>query len=61
MIPEVDPGKTLAIGVGAATYNGYQAMAIGGTARITQNIKMKAGVGISAGSTAVGVGASYQW
>jgi trimeric autotransporter adhesin len=60
MIPEVDPGKTLAIGVGTATYNGYQAMAIGGTARITQNIKMKAGVGISGGTT-VGVGASYQW
>ena len=61
MIPEVDQGKTLSFGIGASTYKGYQAVALGGTARITQNIKMKAGVGMSGGGTAVGVGASYQW
>jgi trimeric autotransporter adhesin len=38
-----------------------QAIALGGTARITDNIKMKAGVGMSAGGTTAGIGASYQW
>lgn len=62
MIPDVDLGKTLALGVGVGTYRGYQAMAIGGTARITQNIKLKAGAGLgSGGGTTVGVGGSYQW
>ncbi|WP_429253875.1 YadA family autotransporter adhesin, partial [Paraburkholderia sp. GAS333] len=61
MIPEVDLGRRLSFGVAASTYKGYQAIAMGGTARITQNIKMKAGVGMSSDGTAVGVGASYQW
>ncbi|WP_258170812.1 YadA-like family protein [Burkholderia multivorans] len=61
MIPGVDPGKTLSFGIGGATYKGYQAVAFGGEARITQNLKMKAGVGLSSGGNTVGVGASYQW
>ncbi|WP_176042356.1 beta strand repeat-containing protein, partial [Burkholderia stabilis] len=61
MIPGVDPGKTLSFGIGGATYKGYQAVALGGEARITQNLKMKAGVGMSSGGNTVGVGASYQW
>jgi autotransporter adhesin len=61
MIPDVDLGKTIAVGVGASTYKGYQAMALGATARITQNLKVKGGAGYSNGGTTVGVGASYQW
>jgi autotransporter adhesin len=61
MIPEVDKDKTLAVGIGTAGYRGYQAVAIGASARITQNIKMKAGVGIAPGGDTVGVGASMQW
>ncbi|MGN4113039.1 YadA family autotransporter adhesin, partial [Burkholderia gladioli] len=61
MIPGVDPGKTLSFGIGGATYKGYQAVAFGGEARVTQNLKMKAGVGLSSGGNTVGVGASYQW
>ncbi|OLL28252.1 hypothetical protein BTH42_28705 [Burkholderia sp. SRS-W-2-2016] len=61
MIPDVDKDKTLSLGIGGGTYKGYQALAIGGTARITQNIKMRAGVGYSSGGTTAGVGASYQW
>ncbi|SAL74496.1 putative trimeric autoransporter, BpaB [Caballeronia peredens] len=61
MIPDVDLGKTIAVGVGTANYKGYQATAIGATARITQNIKMKVGAGYSSSGTTVGVGASYQW
>jgi autotransporter adhesin len=61
MIPEVDAGKTLSLGIGTAGYRGYQAVAIGGTARVTENFKIKAGVGTSPGGTTVGVGASMQW
>jgi autotransporter adhesin len=61
MIPEVDQGKTLSFGIGGGTYKGSQAVAFGGTARITDNIKVKAGVGLSSGGTTAGVGASIQW
>ncbi|MBR8456698.1 YadA-like family protein, partial [Burkholderia dolosa] len=61
MIPGVDPGKTLSFGIGSASYKGYQAVAFGGEARITNNLKMKAGVGLSSGGNTVGLGASYQW
>ncbi|MFM0314474.1 YadA-like family protein [Paraburkholderia nemoris] len=61
MIPEVDPGKTLAIGVAGATYKGYQAAAVGASARITANLKVKVGAGVSGSETTVGAGASYQW
>ncbi|EKS9886935.1 YadA-like family protein [Burkholderia pyrrocinia] len=61
MIPGVDPGKTLSFGIGGATYKGYQAVAFGGEARVNQNLKVKAGVGLSSGGNTVGMGASYQW
>ncbi|MFL9884353.1 YadA-like family protein [Paraburkholderia agricolaris] len=61
MIPEVDLGKTLAVGVAGGSYKGYQAAAIGASARITANLKVKVGAGISAADTTYGVGASYQW
>jgi autotransporter adhesin len=61
MIPDVDQGKTLSVGVGTANYKGYQATALGASARITQNLKVKLGAGYSAEGTTVGVGASYQW
>ena len=61
MIPDVDQGKTIAVGVGSANYKGYQATALGASARITQNLKIKLGAGYSSEGTTVGVGASYQW
>jgi hypothetical protein len=61
MIPEVDLGKTIAIGVGTANYQGYSSVAIGLTARITQNLKVKAGVGTSSSGTVYGAGLGYQW
>ncbi|WP_346833729.1 YadA-like family protein [Paraburkholderia sp. SUR17] len=41
MIPEVDPGKTLAIGIGTGNYHGYSAAALGFSARITENLKSR--------------------
>nr|WKF60468.1 Autotransporter adhesin SadA [Paraburkholderia busanensis] len=61
MVPEVDTSKNLAIGVGTAGYKGYQAVAVGLSARVTQNLKVKLGAGISAATTTVGAGAAYQW
>jgi autotransporter adhesin len=61
MIPDVDPGKTIAVGVGTGNYKGYQAVSLGMSARITQNLKIKAGAGISSADTTYGVGAAYQW
>jgi trimeric autotransporter adhesin len=61
MIPEVDPGKRLAVGIGGSTFKGYGASAIGVSVRITDNLKMKAGVGFSGANQTYGVGASYQW
>jgi hypothetical protein len=48
MIPEVDPGKTLSVGIGMGGYQGYSAVAIGFTARIAANLKVK---GVSARPT----------
>ncbi|CAB3743588.1 hypothetical protein LMG24238_07102 [Paraburkholderia sediminicola] len=61
MIPDVDQGKAIAVGIGGGTYKGAQAVALGVSARISQNLKMKAGAGTSSGGTTAGVGASYQW
>lgn len=61
MIPDVDKDRKFSLGIGAATYIGHAAMAIGGTARLTENIKMRAGVGLSPDGNSVGVGASMQW
>jgi trimeric autotransporter adhesin len=61
MVPEVDANKNLAIGVGTAGYKGYQAVAVGLSARVTQSLKVKLGAGISSAATTVGAGAAYQW
>ncbi|OJB31083.1 hypothetical protein BGV48_02425 [Burkholderia ubonensis] len=61
MIPEVDLGKSIAVGVGGATFQGHAAAAIGVSARLTENLKVKAGVGLSGGGQTYGGGMSYQW
>nr|WP_260854143.1 YadA-like family protein [Paraburkholderia sp. BCC1886] len=61
MIPEVDQNKNFAIGVATANYKGYQASAVGASARITPNLKIKIGAGTGSGGTTIGAGASYQW
>ncbi|WP_230941652.1 YadA family autotransporter adhesin [Burkholderia cepacia] len=62
MIPDVDQGKTIAVGLAGGSYQGYAASAVGFSARITQNLKIKGGVGFSgAGGATFGGGASYQW
>lgn len=61
MIPDVDAGKTVAVGVGVATYEGYTASAIGVSTRLSDRIKAKFGASISGSSSTYGAGVSYQW
>ena len=61
-IPQVEPGKTFAIGAGVGSYNGYQALAIGASGRIFDGLIVKASVGSSEdGHAAFGGGVSYSW
>ena len=61
-IPQVEQGKTFSLGAGVGSYNGYQAIAIGGSGRITQNTIVKASVATSAhGKPTFGAGISYSW
>lgn len=61
MIPDVDAGKTVAVGVGVATYEGYTASAIGVSTRLSDRIKAKFGASISGSGSTYGAGVSYQW
>ena len=61
MIPEVDPGKTIAVGIGGGAYQGYGATALGVSVRFSDNLKAKIGVGISGSGSTYGGGVSYQW
>jgi autotransporter adhesin len=61
MIPDVDAGKKFALGLGVGNYQGTAATAIGFTARLTENIKLRGGVSASSSGSTAGVGVSYQW
>lgn len=62
MIPDVDQGKTIAVGVGTGNYQGYQAVALGASARTTQNLKVKLGGGYAtSGGATFGAVMAYQW
>ncbi|WP_246185373.1 YadA-like family protein [Pandoraea morbifera] len=61
MIPEVDPGKRVALGVGTATFQGRAATSIGASVRFTDNLKARLGVGISGQGNTYAAGVSYQW
>ena len=61
-IPQVEQGKTFSVGAGIGSYNGYQALAIGASGRITEDLIFKASVGSSEnGHAAFGGGVSYSW
>ncbi len=61
MIPEVDPGRTIAVGIGTGSYQGYAATALGVSLRLSDNLKAKLGVGMSGQGSSYGGGMSYQW
>ncbi|WP_196759321.1 YadA-like family protein [Pandoraea pnomenusa] len=61
MIPEVDPGRRVAFGVGSATFQGQAAVSIGASVRFTDNLKARLGAGISRQGNTYAAGVSYQW
>lgn len=61
MIPNVDPGKKFAMGVGVGNFKNYAAMAVAASARINDRVTVKAGMGMSSAGATVGAGATYQW
>lgn len=61
MIPNIDQDKTVSLGVGGATYQGYAAAAVALNLRVTQNLVLKAGAGSSRNGTVYGANASYRW
>lgn len=61
-IPQVEPGKSFSVGAGYGNFKGENAMALGGSARFTDNVVAKASVGFgSENATTVGGGVSYSW
>ena len=61
-LPQVEQGKTLQISAGVGNYGGYSAIAIGASARITQNTIIKFGASATDGShVLVNAGIGYSW
>ena len=61
-IPQVDPSKTFSLGAGLGTYSGESAIAIGISARYTNNMIAKAAISSTSGGKAVGsAGFGFSW
>lgn len=61
MVPGVDPGKRVSFGIGMGAFKGHGAIAVGGEARISENLKVRVGMGFAGGNNTAGAGAAYQW
>jgi hypothetical protein len=66
-VPHVEQNKKFALGIGIGHYDGMTSMAVGASARLSENAIIKASVsnGVSGGSTrkstVYGVGAGFSW
>ncbi|WP_429441888.1 YadA family autotransporter adhesin [Paraburkholderia sp. GAS33] len=61
-LPQVEQGKTFQLGAAVGSYSGYTALAIGGSARVTQNTIVKMGVSTTDGSHMLfNAGVGYSW
>ncbi len=61
-IPQVTESQTFAVGAGVGTREGESAIAVGFSARASQNVVVKASVaGDTQQSWTVGAGVSYGW
>jgi len=62
-LPQVEPGKTFAIGVGVGNYDGESGFALGGSFRINDRALIKIGAATSGngGKAAVNGGFGYSW
>jgi autotransporter adhesin len=62
-LPQVEQGKTFQLSAGVGNYAGYSALAVGGSARITENTIVKMGISATGGSNHVlfNAGVGYSW
>lgn len=62
-MPDIDNNKSMGIGLSVATYYGYQSIAGSLVGRLTENLKVRVGVGGSTGGGGIGgqIGGLYQW
>jgi autotransporter adhesin len=66
-VPHVEQNKKFALGIGVGHYDGTTSMAVGASARLSENAVIKASVsnGVSGGSTrkstVYGIGAGFSW
>ena len=60
-IPAPAPGKSYSIGLGFGNFEGENAFAFGGAARLTENVSIQASVGHSDDNHTVGVGVGFSW
>ncbi len=61
-IPQVEKDKTFSLGAGVGSYNGYGALAIGGSYRMAPNAVLKGSVARGGhGRTTYGIGAAVSW
>ena len=60
-IPAPAPGKSYSFGLGFGNFEGQNAFALGGAARLTENVSIQASVGHSDDNNTVGAGVGFSW
>ena len=60
-IPAPAPGKSYSLGLGFGNFEGENAFALGGAARLTENVSIQASVGHSDDNNTVGAGVGFSW
>jgi len=61
MIPEVQGDQRFALGLGFGGFDEFQAVALGFTGRLDDNLTVKGGVSLSEGQSTYGMGLSIGW
>jgi len=60
-IPALAPGKNFSMGLGFGNFEGENAFALGGVARLTDNVSVQASVGHSDDNSSFGAGVGFSW
>ncbi|OXJ22590.1 hypothetical protein CFB82_39955 [Burkholderia sp. HI2714] len=62
-MPAMDNNKSFGVGLSMSTYRGYQGIAGSLVGRVTENVKVRIGVGGATGGGGIGaqIGGLYQW
>jgi len=61
MIPDIQGDQRFALGMGVGGFDEFQAVAIGFTGRLTDNVTVKGGVSLSERQSTYGMGVSIGW